>query len=561
LRFRTDLVASPQGEAPNEYFVVKDPRSRRYFKLRAPEWWFVQQFNGRRSLGEVGEAFQVQFGAKLEAAPLSAFVERLKSLGVFEGELSEKESTALFRRQSDAGLERLLFIKLKATDPDVWLGALANRLRFLFRPGLAFSLAVIGSALFVSRHRAEFGFSLSSLLSASSLVGLVFAMFVVIALHEIAHGLVCRHLGGHVHEMGFLLLYFQPCLYCDLSDAWMFKERWKKLLVTFSGAYFQVLLGAVGVWGWRITVPGTWVNDLFWLLSVVSLFNVLFNFNPLIKLDGYYLLSDGLDIPNLRARAFGWMLHCIGRRPWEYSREPGSRERRIYWVYGVSALLYSGLLLGYLAWISLGFVIGKWRGPGLLLYLLGLSVMFRQPLHRFVGRMIPLAPNVRKTLVWVLLVRCFGGLPRSLSPLRGNRRARGTVGPVRGSSAFRRVRPDRVVRARFVRTHAHTALQARSFRVHDPPPSAGSGGGGHGATRRHGPVHRCRPICQPAREASPRSGQGSGAGSAQVWAQTAERRGRGQVNKQTEFSKVLSETRSADSMYRRNLLPSPNWAH
>jgi putative peptide zinc metalloprotease protein len=405
LKVRGDLVASLQGTAPNEYYVVKDPSSRRYFRLRPPEWWFVQQFNGARSLSEVGEAFQARFQARLEPAALSAFVERLISLGLFEGERSEKESSALSRRQSGTGLERLFFIKLKAVDPDDWLGAVAARLRLLLRPWFwPASLAVVVSALWlVSRHSAEFTFTLASLLTVQSIGWLVLTMFLVIALHEIAHGVVCRHLGGHVHEMGFLLLYFQPCLYCDLSDAWMFRERWKKVLVTFSGAYFQILLGALGVWGWRITVPGTWVNDLFWLLAIVSLFNVLFNFNPLIKLDGYYLLSDGLGIPNLRTRAFAWMSHRVWGGDWGYALRPSRRERLVYWLYGPLAVTYSALLVGYLVWISLEWVVLRWRGPGLLLYLLAGAVMFRRPLNRFAQRAIPAAPNVRKTIVWILL--------------------------------------------------------------------------------------------------------------------------------------------------------------
>jgi hypothetical protein len=262
---------------------------------------------------------------------------------------------------------------------------------------------VIVSALWlVGRHAPEFSFTLSSLLSVQSIWLFVFTMFMVIALHEIAHGLVCRHLGGHVHEMGFLLLYFQPCLYCDLSDAWMFPERWKKILVTFSGAYFQVLLGALGVWGWRVTEPGTWVNELFWFLAVVSLFNVLFNFNPLIKLDGYYLLSDGLEIPNLRSRAFAWMAHRLWRRPWE-GAAPTTRERRVYWLYGPAALVYSTLLVGYLIWVTFEFAVGQWRGAGLVLYLLAGAVMFRRPLNRLARRAIPVAANVRKTVVWTLL--------------------------------------------------------------------------------------------------------------------------------------------------------------
>lgn len=404
-RARNDLVISRQTEGEREFVVVKDPRSRRFFRMRPPEWWLVEQFNGLRTPDEVAAAFQLKFGARLEPEALSAFIVRLETLNVLESDRSEKASSALSERQGDSGLGRLLFIKLKAIDPDGWLGTWARRLRFLFRPWFwPASLLLIASALvIVARYPADFQFSLAAMLTTHSIPLLVFTIFVVIALHEVAHGLTCRHLGGQVHEMGFLLLYFQPCLYCDLSDAWMFKERWKKLLVTFSGAYFQVVLGAVGVWGWRITVPGTWLNDLFWLAAVVSLFNVLFNFNPLIKLDGYYMLSDGLGIPNLRTRAFGWMGHRLLGQTWSYAEAPDARERRIYWWYGVSALLYSVALIGYLVHASMSYTIDRWRGPGLVLYLFLAAVMFRKPLGRLTRAAVPKALfNVRKTIFWIV---------------------------------------------------------------------------------------------------------------------------------------------------------------
>jgi hypothetical protein len=404
-RARSDLEISRQTEGEREFVVVKDPRSRRFFRMRPPEWWLVEQFNGLRTPDEVGAAFEAKFGSRLETASLAAFIQRLETLNVLETDRAEKASSALSKRQGDSGIGRLLFIKLKAINPDGWLNTWARRLRFLFRPWFwpASLLLIVSALVIVARYPADFQFSLAAMLTTHSIPLLVFTIFIVISLHEVAHGLTCRHLGGQVHEMGFLLLYFQPCLYCDLSDAWMFPERWKKLLVTFAGAYFQVVLGAVGVWGWRITVPGTWLNDLFWLMAVVSLFNVLFNFNPLIKLDGYYMLSDGLRIPNLRTRAFGWLGHRLLNRTWSYANAPDTRERRIYWWYGVSALLYSVALVGYLVHASASYTIDRWRGPGLVLYLLLAAVMFRKPLGRLTQAVVPEALfKVRTTISWIL---------------------------------------------------------------------------------------------------------------------------------------------------------------
>jgi putative peptide zinc metalloprotease protein len=411
-RARRDLEISHQQEGDRAWVVIKDPRTRRFLRLRPPEFWLLEQMDGTRTPAQLEAAFREQFSAALPEGMLLAFMDRLAALDLLvasgQAESADHEHMRIAlaaEAREPRGLGRLLFIKLKAVDPDRWLGRLAARLRFLF--GYWFwpaSLVVIAGALaIVVGNSGQFRFDLTGMLQGGSLALVVLSIFVVVSLHEIAHGVTCRHLGGHVNEMGFLLLYFQPCLYCDLSDAWLFPEKWKKLLVTFAGAYFQILLGAIAVWLWRITAPGTLPGELFRLLAIVSLFNVLFNFNPLIKLDGYYLLSDGLGLPNLRQRAFDFIRHRLLGRAWGYAEYPPVRERRIYWAYGVGAVAYSAALIGYLALVALQFAVARWRGAGLLLYLAVLGVMFRKPLAGAAERILPAAVyRVRKIILWSL---------------------------------------------------------------------------------------------------------------------------------------------------------------
>ena len=102
--------------------------------------------------------------------------------------------------------------------------------------------------------------------------------------------------------MGFLLLYLQPAFYCDVTAAWAFPERSKRLWVTFAGAYCELVIWALATVAWYLTQADTAIHLVALLVMVASGLKSLFNFNPLIKLDGYYLLSDYLEIPNLRAK-------------------------------------------------------------------------------------------------------------------------------------------------------------------------------------------------------------------------------------------------------------------
>src|SRR5262249_3404259 len=124
--------------------------------------------------------------------------------------------------------------------------------------------------------------------------------------HEFAHGLTCKHFGGEVHEVGFLLIFGMPCFYCNVSDAWLFRAKSRRLWVTLAGGYCDLCSWALAVFLWRLTLPGTLPNHLAWVVLTVCGGRVLLNFNPLLKLDGYYLLSDWTEVPNLQQR--GWDL-------------------------------------------------------------------------------------------------------------------------------------------------------------------------------------------------------------------------------------------------------------
>jgi hypothetical protein len=167
-----------------------------------------------------------------------------------------------------------------------------------------------------------------------------------------------------------LLLYFQPCFYSDLSDAWLFKKKSHRLAVTWAGPFFQFVLMALSVFVWRVTVIGTFINDVARIIVVVCWITVLFNFNPLIKLDGYYLLSDWVDIPNLRRKSFAYLGNLFKRKLLGWPIEPcqaTKREKKIFLTYAFLAVIYSAFLIFYVLVIVARFLVAKAGGWGLLL--------------------------------------------------------------------------------------------------------------------------------------------------------------------------------------------------
>src|SRR5258708_3436982 len=126
---------------------------------------------------------------------------------------------------------------------------------------------------------------LPKLYESWSTIAVVLALnFLVVGAHEFGHGLTCTRFGGEVHEMGCALVFLQPAFYCNVSDAWLFPEKSKRLRVGFAGPYFELFLWSLAVLTWRVSEPDTWINFIALSVMATSGLKTLLNFNPLIKL-------------------------------------------------------------------------------------------------------------------------------------------------------------------------------------------------------------------------------------------------------------------------------------
>ena len=132
-------------------------------------------------------------------------------------------------------------------------------------------------------------------------------------LHELGHAVSCRHYGGRCHELGLMLLVFTPCLYCDVSDAWMLRDRWRRIAIGAAGMAVELVLAAVATFLWWWSEPG-WLNSVCLdVMFIGSVSTLLLNGNPLLRYDGYYILADLLETPNLQQQAGGVVRRWVAR--------------------------------------------------------------------------------------------------------------------------------------------------------------------------------------------------------------------------------------------------------
>jgi len=388
LKLRNDLNVSEQRTADEAIFIVKNPVTGAFFRLREAEWFIALQCDGSTSLEVIRQRTQEKFGAALPLESLVAFVNKLEQTGL----LDTGRSTRRQKKQRERRVRgNVLFLRFKLLDPDRILRRLERKVRFCFTPHfMIFSAAMILLAIgIVATNLNEILDGMGRLYSLSALPVIVAMMFLVVSAHEFAHGFTCKHFGGEVREMGFLLIYLQPAFYCNVSDAWLFPEKSKRLWVSFAGPYFEMFLWAVATVLWRLTETDTLISYLSLIVMASSGIKTLFNFNPLIKLDGYYLLSDYLGIPNLRRKSFRY----IGERMKKLSglgvpvaQEISPSERRACLTYGLVAAVCSFSVLGF-AFAKIGsFFIEQSQPLAFMLFSGLLGTKLRRRFRKFFGR-------------------------------------------------------------------------------------------------------------------------------------------------------------------------------
>lgn len=387
-KLRSDLVVSEQETGGQKLIVLKDPITFRYFRVREPEFYLINQFDGKTDNASISKRMLDKFNLQIPAEAIEQFAKKIDSLYFFEGSRSEYEiSSGRYKPQAKKSLfSKLLFVKMKTFNPERLLNALYPLVKFLYHPIslTAMIFYILTGFLVYSSNFYEFRFDPTAMFSLGSLLTIFIVLALTILLHEFAHSLTCRHLGGQVREMGFLLLYFQICLYSNLSDSWLFKKKSHRLAVIWAGLFFQMVQFATCVFIWRITVIGTDINHFFWIAANINLLIILFNFNPLIKLDGYYLLSEIVNIPNLRDKSFQFLKQKLKNFfgiEIKSNIQP-SRHSRILLSYFIFASVYSGFLILYVGRAVYRFLVENLAGGGFLLFLALVIVIFGKPIRQ-----------------------------------------------------------------------------------------------------------------------------------------------------------------------------------
>jgi len=424
---RGDLSIVQQVYRGETSFVVKDLSAQKYFRFGAVEVRVMRCFDGRRSPAEIAAALAEE-GMRISAQAVEAFARKMASSGFLERTVAERSTLQIERLRAERQKRQrpklfrgeLLRMRWSFGDPDAFLTRTIPGIRWMFsRPFAAASAALFLAYLGLLGGRwNEFVAALSA---TYSLHNITFADIVilwvvggaVILIHELGHGYACKYFGGEVRELGFMLLYLQPAFYCNVSDAWSFRERSSRLWVTAAGSWIQLVIASIAALVWWAVAPGTFVARVALAAMLVGGMTTLFtNANPLLPLDGYFALADWLEIPNLRHRAFAHFSWWAKRNIFRLELpEPAAnaRERRVFLIYGALSVAYAIGFFVLLAGFALGWASRTLGALGVVLALVLLLLLLRRRIGEW-WHVISLSLRAQRSLVQTVRRRAAFGV-------------------------------------------------------------------------------------------------------------------------------------------------------
>lgn len=450
LRRRTDVVIEQSIFQGERSWIVKDPVALKYYRLQEPEYEAYRMIDGIHSYAQIKLHLDRTFPEmKIRLEDVYALANALHNNGLLLSDASGQDQPLKQRHEKELKQKALklgmsvMSLKFPGVDPERLLSWLYPRVSWFFTKTCivvclllsvcALMLVLVNLDEFV-RKLPEFSqfFNVKNILFMGSI------LIVTKSIHELGHGLMCKHFGGECHEIGFMLLVMMPAMYCNTSDSWTLSNKWHRIAIGAAGMYFEVVMASVATFIWWYTQPGALHYLALNVMFLCSFTTLVFNANPLLRYDGYYMLSDFLEIPNLSQKANMALtsrlrVTCLGMKPIQ-SRLLPRKSQVAFALYAVASFGYRWFVMLVIFW----FLIQMFEPYGLevvghlliLMSLLGMVVIpgykvakfflypgrFREvKAYRFVATVIVLALGV--TALFYVPVSCHVTAPFVVRPV------------------------------------------------------------------------------------------------------------------------------------------------
>lgn len=324
-----------KNRAGEVYWILHQTRYHLYLRLDEQDHYLWSLMDGTRTITDLIIQFQKTYHS-IPFSRLESLIPRLTDHGLLKGTedtIKEKKSD----KEISGKINRFWEILFPIPESDIYFSQLFGLLSWILRSPVFIMLsgfiALMGLGYFlITEPLPSYPLLLEGDLHITAIIWTYIAILASAVLHECGHALACKYYGRHINNAGIVLYYGSPCLYVDTSDIWMAPPR-ARIITSLAGPAVNLFIGSVCSLI-VLFIPDSAYSTGIWRFAFVSYLLALVNLNPLLEFDGYYALTDLLEIPNLRSQAFAYIR----------SFSPGSFIRRkegpdktglIYLLYGV----------------------------------------------------------------------------------------------------------------------------------------------------------------------------------------------------------------------------------
>lgn len=359
LALRPSINVRRQNFRGERWIVVENPFSNQFFRLRPAAYEFIARLRADRTVEQVwkeclelfpdeapGQEQVIQLLSQLYHANLLQYGNASDSAQLF-GRFERVKQREIRSRWLN-----IMFMRFPLLDPDEFLNKTIGFVGKLISPfGALVWLAFVGWGFKLAfENWTQLKEHSEGVLSPANIPLLYLGLVFVKTLHEFGHAYFCKKYGGEVHVMGVLMMIFTPTPYVDATSAWGFRSRQQRVLVGAAGMIVEVFVASIAMMIWAHTPRGVLHNLCYNIVFVASVSTVLFNLIPLLRFDGYYILSDLLDIPNLAQRSTAHLRHLVERYAFglRRSESPGTTSKEKAWLtlFGISSGIYRIFVFG-----------------------------------------------------------------------------------------------------------------------------------------------------------------------------------------------------------------------
>lgn len=374
------------------WYIVHDHAAGRVHRVSPAGGTVINAMDGRHTVDELWQSAITRMGE--DAPSQDDFIQLLAQLHAADLLQTEvtPDAAEILKRSDRFGrawwlqnVSNPLALRLRLWYPDKFFDRTIPYVRWLFGwPGVViWLLAVLPAILLAAQHWRELSVDASDhILTTDNLLLIALCYPVIKALHELGHGYAVKAFGGAVHEVGLMFLVFAPVPYVDASAASEFRSKWRRALVGAAGMVVEIFIAALALYVWLLVEPGMFRAMAYNVLVIAGVSTVLFNGNPLLRYDGYYILSDVLEIPNLWQRASRFWGYLVERYIFQSDEarelDAASGERFWLFLYAPASFLYRiAVMLGIAIFIA-----SKYQVVGIIIAIWGLMTGVALPVGK-----------------------------------------------------------------------------------------------------------------------------------------------------------------------------------